>query len=454
METMRVGTSTGGTTQWISRNNPAAQPLSFRLEALHSATPYASADRLALAGEDDFARFKGASSSSVKLAIGETTDDTKEGARNLTLKARNIGTATKGAWASASLSFPDPYRNLKGREAFGLWIKGDGKGALLNLQLGTPREHLSALSDHHVKLDFKGWRYVEILLRERDTSQLHNHIWPYYGNHGGSHALYRNPVQMQYVSRLSIYLNDLPAGQDIEVAISPIMAVTTKSVELEKPELDVNGVKFTIPFTLRSGEYAELEPDGLCSHYNNKGELVDRRIFAASEVPSLVAGENTITYACRFAGAGATRAEVSVNHFSEPFGSVNPASAGSKYLREEYEMPRRVISPGGQQETWSLSVRPDQKPAKLEIEISGEVENPTLEIGGQRIAFPVKLLAEQRLVCRDGANWTVIGKNRLVVSRGILETPPAVLPAGSHQVRFTSTACNRPLVKLTKLYTQ
>lgn len=405
-----------------------------------------------MAGENDFARFKGASSSSVKLAIGETTDDTKESARNLTLKARNDGSATKGSWASASLTFPDPYLNLKGKEAFGLWIKGDGKGALLNLQLGTPREHLNALSDHHVKLDFKGWRYIEVLLRERDTSKLHDHVWPYYGNHGGSHALYRNPVQMQYVSHVSIYLNDLPAGQDIEVVISPIMAITTNPVELRQPELDVNGKKFTLPFTLRSGEYAELEPDGRCLHYNDKAELVERRILASTEVPTLVTGENTITYACPSATVGATRAEISINYFSEPFGSVNPAGTGNKYLREEYEMPQRIISPAAHQETWNLSVRPDQT-ARLEIEISGEVENPTLEIGGHRIAFLVKLLADQRLICRDGKNWTVAGKNRQIVSQGVLESPPAVLPDGTHQVQFTSGTRNRPLVKLTKIYT-
>ena len=35
-----------------------------------------------------------------------------------------------------------------------MWVKGDGSGALLNLQVGCPREFMGAFSDHYVTLDF------------------------------------------------------------------------------------------------------------------------------------------------------------------------------------------------------------------------------------------------------------------------------------------------------------
>jgi hypothetical protein len=76
-------------------------------------------------------------------------------------------------------------------------VKGDGSGALLNLQLGTPREFMHALSDHYVTLDFKGWRYVELLVRERDVERMDDYVWPY----GGAYDVYRNTLDMTHVSR-------------------------------------------------------------------------------------------------------------------------------------------------------------------------------------------------------------------------------------------------------------
>jgi len=89
-----------------------------------------------------------------------------------------------------------------------VWVKGDGKGALLNLQLGTPREYMSTLSDHYVTLDFTGWRYVELLMRERDVGEMSNYEWPY----GDYYGIYRTPLDMAHISEINLYLNHLPPG--------------------------------------------------------------------------------------------------------------------------------------------------------------------------------------------------------------------------------------------------
>jgi len=64
-------------------------------------------------------------------------------------------------------------------DAMGLWVKGDGSGALLNIQIRSPREYHGCISDHYIDLDFVGWRYVELLLRERDSERLTDYVWPY-----------------------------------------------------------------------------------------------------------------------------------------------------------------------------------------------------------------------------------------------------------------------------------
>ena len=58
----------------------------------------------------------------------------------------------------------------------GVWIHGDGKGELLNLQLNGP-DHLDCVCDHYITVDFEGWRYCELV--EPETDRFEAHSWPY-----------------------------------------------------------------------------------------------------------------------------------------------------------------------------------------------------------------------------------------------------------------------------------
>ncbi len=42
------------------------------------------------------------------------------------------------------------YFNMMPGDAMGLWIKGDGSGALLNIQIRSPREYHGCISDHYI----------------------------------------------------------------------------------------------------------------------------------------------------------------------------------------------------------------------------------------------------------------------------------------------------------------
>ena len=108
-------------------------------------------------------------------------------------------------------------------DALGLWVKGDGSGALLNVQIRSPREYHDCISDHYIDLDFTGWRYVEILLRERDAERLTDYVWPYGG--GGSHAIYRNAVDRAHISEVNLLLNEIPANGKVDILVSPIVSL-------------------------------------------------------------------------------------------------------------------------------------------------------------------------------------------------------------------------------------
>ncbi|HNX34141.1 MAG TPA: hypothetical protein PKM57_05900 [Kiritimatiellia bacterium] len=450
MTAHRISSLGNGSEAWTVCNAREEQPLSARIEALYAVAPYDSPQRKMLVGTDDFVAFQTSSAAAaVTLRVAEETADTRGGARNLRLLAENRGGSSTGAWARAVLTFPAPYRNLGGTGAFGVWVKGDGSGALLNLQLGTPREFMHALSDHYVTLDFKGWRYVELLVRERDVERMDDYVWPY----GGAYDVYRNTLDMTHVSQVSLYVNDLPAGGKCDVTVSPVMALPSRPALLREPVLTVNGRTLALPFTLSSGDFAELEPDGVCTHYSEKGDPLARFICGAGGPPALRAGPNTLLFSCVPPSNVSARAEVTVSAFGAPFGTARPRRAtGRKHLEREYEMPRLVLASNDiSQATWEVAVRPGEK-AALEIELCGTMTAPVLTVGGHAVGFPVSLKDGQRLICHDCRSWTVFDAKRAILAQGKLDVKVPMLASGPNQIVFACTTSGRSVVKLTKVY--
>ena len=421
-----------------------------RIEALYSVAPYENLRRIVVTDFADLGAFRQAtSSSSVLLQLEAASGETRGGDRNLRLRAENKGAARRGAWAKAGLVCPAPYRNLTGAGALGVWVKGDGKGALLNIQLATPREYMHALSDHHVLLDFTGWRYVELLFRERDVERMSDYQWPY----DGSYDLHRNPLDTAHISEVNLYLNDLPAGESTEVIVGPIIALPVQPAELKNPALTVNGRKLALPVTLKSGDFVELEPTGDSTHYDEKGDLLAWvRPTMAAAWPLLKSGQNTVAFDCDKPAGVSARAEVTVNASGAPFGTSSArARVGWKHLAREYEMPRWITAPDEANNLWELRVRPGET-ARLEIELSGGMDMPVLTVNGHALRFPVQLKPRQRLICRDQRHWTVLGANRVPVAKGDLVTSPPRLKSGLNHLSFTCGTPDHVTVRLVKVY--
>jgi hypothetical protein len=389
-------------TSWTTTNPFGEQPLSARIEALYAAAPYDSPKRICLSGDT-----------------------------NLCLRAENKSTTRRSAWTKTTLTFAPPYRNISGTGALGVWVKGDGKGALLNIQLASPREYMGGRSDHYVTLDFTGWRYFELLFRERDVEQMHKYQWPYSGGYG----VYRTGLDLAHISELNLYLNELPPGETTEVIIRPIMALPVQPAELKNPSLSVNGQTLTFPVTLKSGDFLELEPTGDCTHYNDKGDPLSSLHLPV--LPMLRPGENTVALDC-------ARAEVTVNAFGTPFGTLNPRR---KQIAREYDMPRWITAPT----EWDLSVRPREK-ARLELELTGGMDTPVLTVNGREVRFPVTLKPGEKLVCRDQRHWIVTDAKRKTIAEGNFATALPVLKGGPNRIAFTCAAPERAQVKLMKMY--
>jgi len=354
-----------GSQSWTVENRFREQPVRLRIEALHSVFPYESADASEVADFQDVSAFVvQRKAPSVTHRFEPCREEVKVGAASARFTAENSGDSRRGAWARAGRLF-EPHLDLGHCRAFGLWVQGDGKGQVLNVQFSNPREYSHSYAEHYVKIDFTGWRYFELLLRERDAAHYHDYEWPYYSQHG----IFRNRLVHNHVSELNLYLNNLPPGESATVRLSPIRALRTSQVRLRNPTIEIGGGKLAFPTVLNSGWYIEFDSMSDCRLYNERGALL-KRLSPQGRAPILTAGENRVAFACEGPEGMNARAEVTVISSGAPFGGRAPADAIDwARLDREYEHPHHILALDGKETEWETSCRPGAESAALEVEL-------------------------------------------------------------------------------------
>ena len=409
------------------------RPAALRVEALYAAAEEKSG--VPVLGADGFAGLETRSADGVKVSFEPKTADGAHGPA-FRLSAANDGAPRKGSWASAKKAFAFPGLDLgEKRLAFGVWVKGDGSGALLDFQFTTPGEFGGGVSDHFVRLDFTGWKYVTVLLRERDAARRPSYEWP---SELGYAATYRNFVDPRHLDSVSVLLNDVASGGRTTVEVGEIHALEQVPAKFENAAVTVNGASVVVPFAMTSGEYAELEADGW-THYSAMGEKL--AVAGATALPKLAAGENAVALD---APEGA-RAEVTL--FA--LGATRPAFVDDltdvmrRELRYEGLMPfeyapsKRFLPPK------TIPVRPGET-AKLSLEIYGPCESPTFSfrkffgLSTTVCAFETSVAKNEKLVCRNGIDWRVEkAADGALVKEGRLAEPLPRL-SGSQPFAFTA----------------
>jgi hypothetical protein len=476
----RINALGNGSERWMAENPFAAQPLRARLEALYSVAPYDDAEAAVLADFADLDALNNRSNASgVTTRIELETKDIKAGGHSLRFRAANTGDSARGAWAQIGTVYEHPYFSMMPGEALGLWVKGDGSGALLNVQIRSPREYHGCISDHYIDLDFTGWRYVELLLRERDAERLSDYVWPY-SSAGGSHAVYRNSVDRQHISQVNLLLNEIPAGGAVDILVSPIHSLATRRADLMNPSLEIGPTKVIFPVTLHSGQYLELESMDECVLYDERGELLSRFQPQIDQLPTLAEGQNTLRFDCTAPQGLSARAEVTVVSLGSPFGDRR-ADTDIDWTRldREYDIPRIISRTDGRDNAWAIVCRADMpgdgasKPPLLEVEIAvlqlgkpeqqagaaesvAALDTPILTIGDRSVRFPMRLVEGQRLVCRDQAQWRVFNADGTEAAAGRLTNPFPPLSPGTNRATLDfhkqAAPSFRVVVKTAKVY--
>lgn len=412
----RIAGYNGG--EWTVKAENACEA-AIRIEALYAADRTAEPVRL-VSASDRFSS-SGAAEPKVEAFLGKGSSPYGE---TLVLSARNRGRVMRGAWAAFEWSAGSGgYRDAKGPGGIALWVKGDGKGETLCLQLGSGREYSSALSDHYVKIDFTGWRYIEFQTRERDAGRMEEFVWPYSSWH--NMRFIAAALDMRHIGKVGFYLNGIAPGEDVRVEVSAVEVRPSVKNVTKGATVSVNGGKIPVPFDMESGEYAELE-DGYWILYSENG--MPRRKVPGPR-PGLAAGENRLKFDGR-SDVGPARSEVTLFALGKPFPATVDLSAlaadDRRNLSCEAAMPVFYAPSGGFDGKFVLPVRPGEK-AFVELRITGPVARPSISFGSGKWTVPVELGAEDRLFCRDAVNWYVLRQSGLdsskIVSQGRFREP-------------------------------
>jgi hypothetical protein len=206
----------------------------------------------------------------------------------------------------------EPWLNLSNNQALGVWIHGDGNGELLNLRLESPK-HISfgARGDHFVKIDFTGWKYFELV--EIESSEASDYVWPAPNTTSDFYVYdtYRHTVDFKNVDKLQLWYNNLPAGKEVSCRIGPIKALPMIPDTIRNPSVIINGERIWFPVTMESGMFIEFNTAADCKLYGPKGELL-QEMAIREKIPSLVPGENTVSFSCDAPGQIKPRVQVTV----------------------------------------------------------------------------------------------------------------------------------------------
>ena len=89
------------------------------------------------------------------------------------------------------------------------------------LQLRSAREYSTGISDHYVKIDFTGWRYVEVLLRERDAARIEEFVWPHSNIHNMQYVA--SALRTEHVWAASFLMNEVPVGGSATVEVTAVV---------------------------------------------------------------------------------------------------------------------------------------------------------------------------------------------------------------------------------------
>jgi len=307
-----------GSFTWSFYNAYEKQPIKIRIQALTSVRPYDDPEGITIADGSQVNLFSApVAATGVTGGIRDVLTDRIPGEKGIQIFSRSTGEVTeKAAWLSTRKTFAVPM-DLGQNKGLGVWVKGDGSGHLLNIKLTSPM-HLStgARGDRFVRIDFTGWKYVELV--EHESYRIAEYGWPDYHPYNDMYRAHLFQVSYDQISEVELLHNDLPIGDSVVTEISPIRALPMVTGTFSYPSLTIGDQTITFPVHLESGMFLEFKGMDDCVLYGSKGEMI-QRVIPTGTIPTAVSGENAVAMGGSGQSGINSRLEVTVITEGETF---------------------------------------------------------------------------------------------------------------------------------------
>jgi len=291
---------------WTVDNPFPEQPVKLRLEALMTAGSYDDPNSIVLADLSEPSRFAGPprTANGITASLAQAAESGKQAG---IFTATTSGKVPRNAaWARLDRKL-EPSLNLKGREAIGVWVEGDGQGQIIAIRLQSP-QHISfgAVADRYITIDFTGRR--QFTLVETESARWSDYVW---NDSKGVYNVYRETIDFGTVDAVSIWYNNLPEGRQARCVIGPVKALPMVACTVKNPAVTINGKTVILPVEMPSGSYLELNGSNDCVLYGSKGEVI-ASVSPKGPIPLLSAGQNQVQFSSDVAGGPAPRVRLTL----------------------------------------------------------------------------------------------------------------------------------------------
>ena len=223
--------------------------------------------------------------SGVRFNLKPAAAESPAGGASFEVRAVNQGTVAAG-WACAEVILDKP-RNLTRHRALGTWVQGDGSDAYLHFVLEDSGRW--SVRDYYVRLDFTGWRYIEI--PQWAKGEVYDFAFPY------SNYWAIRGINFQAIARVYVFITNLPPGTAATARFSRLEALHENPRAIHNPGLSVNGASITFPVTLEPDWYLEYGGDGDLRVFDPNGHT-KCTTRPSRPTPMLRAGRNDIRFFC------------------------------------------------------------------------------------------------------------------------------------------------------------
>ncbi|MCL5743610.1 MAG: hypothetical protein M1541_06745 [Acidobacteria bacterium] len=279
-----------GADEWIFDNPYGAQPARFSVDAMPSLAKFHEAANVVILDPARplkmYTEGTGPLGSPARQSEG-VRYELKAAGEDFQVSAVNSGQDPAG-WGCAEIILDGGPKDLSGHRALGVWVEGDGSGAVLHFTLEDSGRW--NVRDYYVRLNFKGRRYVEI--PEAAKGEVYDFAFPY------SNYWPIREINYRSIARVYVFLTNIAPGRTVESRFGRVEALKETPLPLVNPTLRINGRRVVFPVRLETDWYLEYSGAGKARIFDANG-FTKAEVAPAGPVPQLRRGANRIAFEYR-----------------------------------------------------------------------------------------------------------------------------------------------------------